>query len=116
MEVASLAGAVRQYASFYRERSVAARRSSGSSLQVPVDTSSLDRSVPSARRQASWKGVAMLDLLIRNGIMGAGSVPKGAALLKRGFSKPENKPNFDLNVELNQEYRHQTLRQHPYCF
>lgn len=40
---------------------------------------------------------------IRNGIMGAGSVPKGAALLKRGFSKPENKPNFDLNVELNQE-------------
>jgi hypothetical protein len=28
---------------------------------------------------------------------------KGAALLKRGFSKPETKPNFDLNVELNQE-------------
>jgi chromosome segregation ATPase len=40
---------------------------------------------------------------IKNGIMGAGTVPKGAALLKRGFSKPETKPNFDLNVELNQE-------------
>jgi chromosome segregation ATPase len=40
---------------------------------------------------------------IRKGIMGAGSTPKGATLLKRGFNRPENKPNFDLNVELNQE-------------
>ena len=40
---------------------------------------------------------------IRKGIMGGGSTPKGATLLKRGFKRRENKPNFDLNVELNQE-------------
>ncbi|MBT5925811.1 MAG: hypothetical protein HOH33_04250 [Verrucomicrobia bacterium] len=40
---------------------------------------------------------------IRKGIMGAGSTPKGATLLKRGFKRAEPKPNFDLNVELNQE-------------
>jgi len=40
---------------------------------------------------------------IRKGIMGAGSTPKGATLLKRGFNRSKPKPNFDLNVELNQE-------------
>jgi len=40
---------------------------------------------------------------IRKGIMGGGSTPKGATLLKQGFNRPETKPNFDLNVELNQE-------------
>jgi len=40
---------------------------------------------------------------IRKGILGAGSKPKGATLLMRGFKRPEPKANFDLNVELNQE-------------
>ena len=40
---------------------------------------------------------------IRKGILGAGSKPKGATLLMRGFKRPEPKANFDLNVELNQD-------------